>query len=82
MPQFTPTTQERMLDLTERKDWVLQATKCGDGLRVVEDNSCHDDVVFGGLTRNHGWYYDCTLWTSEATNKVHILMPITEVGYE
>jgi len=79
MPQFTPKTQDEMLEITEGMSSVQMARKCGPGLNVVETNLGNESIMFGGLTTNFGWYHDSTYWTDDERNKVHIIMPITEV---
>jgi len=79
MPQFQPISQEEMLNVVKDMDMVYGARKSGPGLNVVEMNREASSLMFGGLTTNFGWYHDSTYWTEDERNKVHIIMPITEV---
>ena len=82
MPQFTPTPQDEMLETVREKEWCYDASKCGEGIKANQDRDYQHDIAFGGLARNYGWYHDCSLYTSDGGNKIHILMPIKNVDVD
>ena len=69
-----------MLEIVESMSQVYMARECGPGLNVVEMNTGNNSLMFGQLTTKYGWYHDSTYWTEGEMNKVHIIMPITDVG--